>query len=329
VGKEMKSKISLLLILICAITIPCVSAEIMINYTMFSPTASSDQGASYTAIKPLDNNIATTWQSGTHAPGVWWQADFGTLLYIDSYNITPTTGFASLYSPRDWWLSGSTDGSTWYVVDNRTSVTTWADTVNKTFNLQSNKSSYRYFKFQFIAGKYPSMGTMNLYNGGGGGGATDTTPPDSVTALTNSTANCTDIKWEWTNPGGSLNADYSRLYSLKNDVWVANYSNTTNEATWTGLTNNTLYKISTKTVDLKGNTNATWVNASSTTAVCSAGTPTPTPTPTPTTTTAIPTWQPEINPPTDYKADPLIIVKDWWWIVALVASLMIIFGGRR
>jgi hypothetical protein len=49
----------------------------------------------------------------------------------------------------------------------------------------------------------------------------------------------------------------------------------------------------------------------------------------PTTTTAIPTWQPEINPPTDYKADPWVMVKDWWWIAALVASLMIIFGGRR
>lgn len=110
----------------------------------------------------------------------------------------------------------------------------------------------------------------------------DITPPDSITALTNTTINCNNITWTWTNPGGTLNTDYSHLYSLKNDAFISNYTNTTTSATWTGLLNNTAYTFSSKTVDLKGNTNSTWINATSTTAVCSPIPPTPTPTPTPT-----------------------------------------------
>jgi len=333
----------------------------------------------------------------------------------------------------------------------------------------------------------------------------DTTPPDSITGLTNTTALCTEITWQWTNPAGSFNADYAYLYTLKNDVWIGNYSNSTSAATWTGLTALTNYTFSSKTVDLKGNMNATWVNRTVLTPVCLTPTPTPVPTAVPgaqwcglqsiyfnhgyavlpagyellnitppgppeidenvtvkvstspklidsyispqgypgvtaiaagtrtynmygyvggaagitrfnvtlhtrditgletfhyqaysddindlsvanqqfsfshpqinmavtdrlvirvyadtdsasdkevhwiyqgtthssrvdsayfncipaTTPTITPTWQPEINPPTDYKADPWTMVKDWWWLPVTIAAFMIIFGGKR
>jgi hypothetical protein len=112
----------------------------------------------------------------------------------------------------------------------------------------------------------------------------DTTPPASITGLTNTTFNCGNISWQWTNPIG---ADFNHTYVLKNNVWIANYTNTTTTALWTGLSNITAYTFSSKTVDITGNMNATWVNATATTAECPVVTP-PTPTPTPTS-TPIPT----------------------------------------
>jgi hypothetical protein len=49
----------------------------------------------------------------------------------------------------------------------------------------------------------------------------------------------------------------------------------------------------------------------------------------PTTTTSTPTWQPEINPPTDYKTDPWTLIKDWWFVPVTIAAFMVIFGGKR
>ena len=94
----------------------------------------------------------------------------------------------------------------------------------------------------------------------------DTTPPDSITELTNTTAtNCSSINWTWTNP---TDADFNHTYVLKNNVWYDNLSNTTTYSLWTGLTASTLYEIATHTVDLTGNMNTTWVNASYTLPAC-------------------------------------------------------------
>jgi PKD repeat protein len=94
----------------------------------------------------------------------------------------------------------------------------------------------------------------------------DTTPPDSITELTNTTAtNCSSINWTWTNP---TDADFNHTYVLKNNVWYDNLSNTTTYSLWTGLTESTLYEIATHTVDLTGNMNTTWVNASYTLPAC-------------------------------------------------------------
>jgi hypothetical protein len=123
-------------------------------------------------------------------------------------------------------------------------------------------------------------GTNELGGGGGGAGTTpgnggsgvviirympDTVPPNSITGLTNSTALCDEITWTWTNP---TSTDYAYLYTLKNNEWIGNYSNSSSAATWTGLSGLTNYTFSSKTVDLTGNMNATWVNATSTTSKC-------------------------------------------------------------
>ena len=96
--------------------------------------------------------------------------------------------------------------------------------------------------------------------------APDTTPPDSITELTNTTAtNCSSINWTWTNP---TDADFNHTYVMRNNVFYDNLSNTTTYSLWTGLTASTLYEIATHTVDITGNMNTTWVNASYTLPAC-------------------------------------------------------------
>jgi hypothetical protein len=115
----------------------------------------------------------------------------------------------------------------------------------------------------------------------------DTTPPASITGLSNTSTNCNNITWQWTNP---TDADYSHLWTLQNNTWIANYSNSTTTALWTGLPENTDMTFSGRTVDLTGNMNTTWTNLTARTGICA--TPTPTPTPTTTATTVPPTTAP-------------------------------------
>jgi hypothetical protein len=93
----------------------------------------------------------------------------------------------------------------------------------------------------------------------------DTTPPNSITNLSNNTALCSEVTWTWTNP---TDADYAYLYTLKNNVWTGNYSNSTSSATWLTLSPLTSYTFSSRTVDLDGNMNTTFVNRTVTTPVC-------------------------------------------------------------
>jgi hypothetical protein len=86
--------------------------------------------------------------------------------------------------------------------------------------------------------------------------------PQGITGLANGTPYPNNITWSWVNP---LHTDFNHTYTLKNNVFYRNYSNSTTSDIWSGLTGDTGYTISTKTVDLSGHMNSTWINSSSTT----------------------------------------------------------------
>jgi hypothetical protein len=119
----------------------------------------------------------------------------------------------------------------------------------------------------------------------------DTTPPASITNLANVTT-CQNITWQWTNP---IDADFNHTMVWRNDVFQYNLTNVTTSDLWESLAENTEYTFSSKTVDITGNVNATFVNLTSTTDTCPVPTTSPTTTATtvpPTTTTASPTPTP-------------------------------------
>ncbi|WP_321419932.1 PGF-pre-PGF domain-containing protein [uncultured Methanomethylovorans sp.] len=85
----------------------------------------------------------------------------------------------------------------------------------------------------------------------------DTNPPASVTDLKEISAGSSWIKWAWVNPS---DADFSHVMVFIDGAFVENAVGGVYELT--GLTEGTTHTISTKTVDISGNTNPTWVNDS-------------------------------------------------------------------
>ncbi len=85
----------------------------------------------------------------------------------------------------------------------------------------------------------------------------DITPPKSVTNLKNITYKRNYINWIWTNP---TNSDFSKVMIYINGKFKTNVYKPKRNYNLTGLNRNTLYKVSTHTVDVNGNINQTWVN---------------------------------------------------------------------
>ena len=89
----------------------------------------------------------------------------------------------------------------------------------------------------------------------------DTTPPASITNLHSTTHGRTFIIWSWTNPA---DIDFRHTMVYINGNWKKNTSEHFYNAT--GLSPGTEYEIGTRTVDILGNINMTWVNHSARTA---------------------------------------------------------------
>ena len=90
-------------------------------------------------------------------------------------------------------------------------------------------------------------------------GVIDIIPPTSITDLRH-TAGQTWINWTWTNPP---DPDFNYTMVYLDGIFATNVSITSYNAT--GLTPETSYTISTRTVDTAGNINQTWVNDTATT----------------------------------------------------------------
>ena len=84
----------------------------------------------------------------------------------------------------------------------------------------------------------------------------DTTAPSSIIGLTSTTGE-TWINWSWSTPSDS---DFDHVELYLDNIFVMNASSTSYNTT--GLVADTVYKLSTRTVDISGNINSSWVNLS-------------------------------------------------------------------
>jgi cysteine-rich repeat protein len=85
----------------------------------------------------------------------------------------------------------------------------------------------------------------------------DTTPPATVTALDEQYIGGHWIQWSWTNPP---DPDLDHIEVWVNGTFYANVSSPTDHHNASGLVQNTVYEIQTRTSDVWGNVNTTWVN---------------------------------------------------------------------
>ncbi|RLJ00153.1 MAG: hypothetical protein DRP08_06690, partial [Candidatus Aenigmatarchaeota archaeon] len=90
----------------------------------------------------------------------------------------------------------------------------------------------------------------------------DTTPPASVEGLNETDKGTTWILWKWIYP---FEPDFSHTMVYINGMFKANVSAPKHSFNATGLKPNTTYEIGTRTVDVSGNINITWVNDTATT----------------------------------------------------------------
>lgn len=138
-------------------------------------------------------------------------------------------------------------------------VSSWDKAGSFTGTWGSGKYTYIVTRLSAYSGtSYDPFYTFE-YNAGG-----DTTPPDSLTNFANTT-NCSQSNITWTLP---TSTDFNHTYTLWQNSWIGNLSNSTTFLLKTGLAESTTYTLSTKTVDLTGNMNATWYNYSVTTSAC-------------------------------------------------------------
>jgi hypothetical protein len=87
----------------------------------------------------------------------------------------------------------------------------------------------------------------------------DHTPPASIKSLKNATFAPYYIKWYWIDPADS---DLSKVMIYLNGKYLTSAGKGVQAYNATGLLAGTLYTLSTRTVDIGGNINNTWVNHS-------------------------------------------------------------------
>ncbi len=85
----------------------------------------------------------------------------------------------------------------------------------------------------------------------------DTTPPASITNLTNTSYALNYINWTWNDPG---DADFANLSVWLDGTFITSVTKGTQYYNATNLTPGTEHTISTRTQDIYGNMNLTWVN---------------------------------------------------------------------
>ena len=125
-----------------------------------TPSADSEFGAGYEATKAFDDNLGTSWVTTSTACPHWIRYQFGSGKVIIQYSIYPRTGYLD-YSPKDFKLQGSNNGSSWTDIDSRTGITDWVAGVRKYFAC-TNSVSYTYYQIYITAVNGGASGLANI-----------------------------------------------------------------------------------------------------------------------------------------------------------------------
>lgn len=130
--------------------------------------SSSSEHASFPSWKAFDGSSATYWL-GTNGGSDWLAIDLGSgnSEKLHSYAITVNSIPEPTRAPKDWFLEGSTDGSTWKRLHAVTGQTGWASGETRTFTCDPPKVAYRHFRIRITANNgdatYTQIQELKLY----------------------------------------------------------------------------------------------------------------------------------------------------------------------
>jgi hypothetical protein len=100
--------------------------------------------------KAFDRDNTTWWASvGGTATG-YIAYDFGSTKTVAQYTITGPTAGNATYGPKTWTFEGSTDNSSWTVLDTQTNVSAWGIIEKRTYTF-TNNTPYRYYRINITA----------------------------------------------------------------------------------------------------------------------------------------------------------------------------------
>jgi hypothetical protein len=104
-------------------------------------------------------SVVTIDANGTSYSGEWLQIQKPSSIVISNYSIMPRSGVEGAREPRTFWILGSRDGITWFLVDSRGGVNTWVSPqVVKTFTVTSAQA-FTYFRMVIYQVGNASSGT--------------------------------------------------------------------------------------------------------------------------------------------------------------------------
>jgi len=98
----------------------------------------------YTANTPYSGSVVTNDVNGNTYKGEWVQIQLPSSIILSNYSIFPQAS-GPVNTPASWYILGSRDGASWYLIDQRSNVPGWNGTYN-TYQVQSSQA-FTYFRF--------------------------------------------------------------------------------------------------------------------------------------------------------------------------------------
>ena len=141
----------------------------------YTVSASSERNGAGTCSYAFDESLSTYWQwtkpasatttvSGTSYTGEWVQLYLPVSIPIMAYEVGNTSTTNNM--PLQWVLAGSTNGSTWYNLDDQTfSTVEWTSGYRRFFVSNNRNTNYNYFRFIYQNGNgtYPVLCELKFY----------------------------------------------------------------------------------------------------------------------------------------------------------------------
>ncbi len=252
------------------------------NNVTVSSSSIFDNNNAYLAFYAFDNNSATIWASGvlyntstgvytggqsttisgTNVSGEWVQIQLPSAVILKSYSLTARFPQPGYNPPNSWVLAGSTNGTTWVLLDTELSIGNWILQRTQTFTASSSVA-YNYYRFVFtVAGmsgedrSFICLREVDLF-------ALPIAPPQTSFSFFRSlsiTPGLIDgLTWKFFN--GNFNSNMIDDFETNTYTYIGRTTNTTNINTGTnGLVNiNSLDNYSVEWVGyFRANVTGTW-----------------------------------------------------------------------